>query len=81
MGNGKVPDEVLKYAIVPMKRFKSCLDFEKGISLVALIFSGSGEIPYFDILCSVALKTHFSLCSIKHDFQILFKTCPVRMSN
>ena len=81
MGNGKVPDEVLKYAIVPMKRFKSCLDFEKGISLVALIFSGSAEIPYFDILCSVALKTHFSLCSFKHDFQILFKICPVRMSN
>lgn len=53
---------------MPEKLCKTCLDFEKSISLIALTFSGSEEIPFSDILCpknisSVAPKTHLSLFS------------------
>ena len=34
---------ILRYGIIPKKRCKSCLDF---VSLIALAFSGSGEIPF-----------------------------------
>ena len=78
--------DLLRYAIMPKKRCKSCLDFWKDINLIALIFSGSGEIPFPDIFClknisQVAPKTHLSLFSFKSDFRILFKACSVRMSN
>ena len=47
---------------MPKKRCKSCLKLGKGMSLIGLAFSGSGEIPFSDILCpknisSVAPKT------------------------
>ena len=38
------------YAIMPKKRWKSCSDFGKGMSLIALTFSGSGEISFL-IFC------------------------------
>ena len=77
---------LLRYAIMPKKRQKSCLGLGKGMSMIALTFSGSGEITFSDILCpknisSVAPKTHLFLFSFKPDFRILFKTSSVRMSN
>ena len=70
---------------MPKKRCQCCTDFGKGKSLIALTFSGSGEIPSPDILSiknisSVAPKEHLPLFSFKPDFRILFKTCSVRMS-
>ena len=75
-----------RYAIMPKKRCKSYTDLGKNMSLIALTFSGSGEIPFPDILCpknisSVAPKEHLPLFSFKSDFEILFKTCSVRISN
>ena len=77
---------LLKYATIPKKRCKSCLDIGKGMSLIALTFSGSVEIPFSHILCpknisSVAPKTHLSLFSFKPAFPILFNTYSVRMPN
>ena len=68
------------------KRCKSCLELGKGMSLIAVTFSGSGEIPFSDILCpknisSVAPKTHLFLFSFKPNFQILFKTSSAQMSD
>ena len=52
---------------MPERRCKSCLDFRKGMSLIALTFSGSGEIPFPDNLCSnLSLQNH---------------TCPYLISN
>ena len=71
---------------MPKNCCKSCSDFGKSISLVALTFSGLGGILFPDILChknisSVARKTHLSLFDFKPGFRILFKTCLVKMSN
>ena len=49
---------LLRYAIMPKRHQKSCLDLWKGMT-----FSESGEILFLDILCpenisSVAPKTH-----------------------
>ena len=71
---------------MPKNRWISCLDLGKGMSLIALTFSGSDEIPFPDIFCpknitSVAPKTHLPLFSFKSDFRILLKTCSVQMSN
>ena len=71
---------------MPKKCCKSCLGFGKGTSLIAITFPGSGEILFPDILCPknislVAPKTHLLLFNSKPDFQILFKTCAVQMSN
>ena len=37
---------------MPKKRCRFCLDLEKGMSLIVMAFSGSGEIPFPDILVS-----------------------------
>ena len=42
---------LLRHAIMSKKRCKSCLDYEKVMSLIALTFSGSEEIPIPNILC------------------------------
>ena len=65
---------------------KSCWDFGKGMSLIALTFSVSAEIPFSDIFCpkSVCLvspKTRLSLFDFKPDFWILFKICSVWICN
>ena len=36
---------------MPKKRGRSCLDLGKGMSLIALTFSGSSETPFLDIFC------------------------------
>ena len=77
---------LLRYAIMPKKRCRSCLDLEKGMSLIVMAFSGSGEIPFPDILFPknislVSPKTHSFLFSFKPHFRILFKTCLVRISS
>ena len=71
---------------MPKKGCKSWLDFGKGMSLIALTFSGSGEISFPDILCindcnTVAPKTDLPLFSFKPEFRVLLKTCSVQMSN
>ena len=73
-----------RYAIMPKKRCKSCTDLGKGKSLIALTFWL--PFPFPDILCpknisSVAPKEHLPLFSYKSDFEILFKTCSLRISN
>ena len=67
---------------MPKKRCKSCLDFRKDISLIALTFSGSGEIPFPDILClknisSVALKAHcpYLISNLTFEFYLRLAQC------
>ena len=86
MGLSSCGINLLRYAIIPKKSWKFCLDFGKGMSMITLTFSGSGKILFPDILwpkniSSVAPKAHLFLFSLKPDFRILFKTCSVRMSN
>ena len=77
---------LLRYEIIPKEHWKSCLNFGKAMSLIALFFSGSGETLFLNILCpkninSVGPKTHLSLFSFKPHLQILFKTYLVWMFN
>ena len=45
---------------MPKKRCKSCLDLGKGMSLIALTFSGFGEIPFPDILFPKNITSHYA---------------------
>ena len=49
---------------MPKKYCRSCLHLGKGISLIALAFSGSGEIPFPDILCpkNISLVASQKIC-------------------
>ena len=69
------------------KRYSSCLDLGKRMYLIVLTFSGSGEIPFLDILCPknfslVAPKTDLlSLFTFKRDFRILLNAFSMQMSS
>ena len=69
---------LMRYAITPKKHCISCLHLGKGMPLIALTFSGSGEICFPDTFCRkninlVGRKIHLSLFNFKPDFLALFE--------
>ena len=70
---------LLRYAVMSKKCSRSYLDLGKGMPLIALTFSESGEIPFPDFMCLknisvVAAKTHMPWFCLKPDFWILLNT-------
>ena len=49
VSSGNCRMNLLRYTVMPKKRCKSCSELGKRMSLIALTFSGSGEIPFSDI--------------------------------
>ena len=66
---------LLRYAIMPTKCCKYCLDLEKGCLWLPQLYLDLEKSPFLcsKNISSVAPKTHLSLFSFKLDFWILFK--------
>ena len=62
---------LLRYVFMSKRSYGSCFDLEKSMSLIALTFSGSGEILSFPIFCVPKILV----------WSLQNQTCPCLLSN